>query len=57
MKKYVAILDDGHDFDEMTYYSNFRNKSKDNLEDARRELYTRKGCSAKFWEIIDTYLF
>ena len=55
MKKYVAILDDGHDFDEITYYSKYRNKSKKNLQDAKRELYLTRS-NATYWEIANTYL-
>lgn len=55
MRKYIAVLDDGHDYDEITYYSKYRNRSKKNLQDAKREVYLTRS-HAKCWEIIDTYL-
>lgn len=43
MKKYRACADDGHDYNEFEYYSNFRKNSKKNLEDMKREYKLKYG--------------
>ena len=56
-KLYRAIYDDGHDFGEIEYWSEHRNNSKANLEDAKKELIKKFGWNrAKYLIITQTYL-
>ena len=43
MRKYRACADDGHDFTEFEYYSDYRKNSKKNLEDMKREYKQQHG--------------
>lgn len=36
MRKYLAMLDNGHDYTSIEYYSEHRNGSKANLEDCKK---------------------
>lgn len=42
MRKYLAMLDNGHDYTSIEYYSEHRNGSKANLEDCKREALKSK---------------
>lgn len=50
MRKYRASYDDGHDYGEFEYYSNYRKNSKKNLEDMKRE-YKQQHGYARYKEI------
>ena len=50
MRKYRASYDDGHDYGEFEYYSDYRKNSKKNLEDMKRE-YKQQHGSARYKEI------
>ena len=50
MRKYRASYDDGHDYGEFEYYSNYRKNSKKNLEDMKRE-YKQQHGSTRYKEI------
>ena len=43
MRKYRASYDDGHDYGEFEYYSDYRKNSKENLEDMKREYKLQYG--------------
>lgn len=43
MRKYRASYDDGHDYGEFEYYSNYRKNSRKNLEDMKREYKQQHG--------------
>lgn len=56
-RKYRLIYDDGHDYGEIEYWSEHRNNSKANLEDAKKELARRYGWHrANQLTITQTYL-
>lgn len=47
MKLYRAYWDDGHDYGAFEYYSDYRNGSKRNLEDAMTTFHKKYGYSHK----------
>ena len=54
VRKYMAIIDNGHDTSEVFYESEHRNGSKANLEDANTSIpHWRKKCG---FRVINTYL-
>lgn len=56
MRKYRAIVDDGRDYFEVEFYSEYRANSQKNLEDARQELIKKyRYKHAKNWKIIQIY--
>ena len=56
MRKYLAIYDNGHDSGEFEYYSESRNNSKKNMEDAKKKMKSNYGNSSRNYEIIQTHL-
>ena len=50
MPKYRASYDDGHDYGEFEYHSNYKKNSKKNLEDMKREYKLQHGYT-RFKEI------
>lgn len=54
MRKYRASYDDGHDYGEFEYYSDYRKNSKRNYEDMVNEFQKRYGYR-RFKEIINIY--
>ncbi len=42
-RRYIAFCDDGHDYNEVEFYSAHRANSKANLEDAKKELERKYG--------------
>ena len=58
MKKYLAMLDNGHDYTSIEYYSEHRNGSKANLEDCKKEMVKRWGYkAAQSYKITSTELY
>lgn len=56
-RKYRAIYDDGHDYGEIEYWSEYRNNSKANREDAEKELVKKFGWNrARQLTVVQTYL-
>lgn len=43
LKKYRAFLDDGHDYSEIEFYSQYRANSKKNIEDCERAIISKFG--------------
>ena len=43
MKHYIAFYDDGHDYGEFEYVSDYRNGSKANMRDAKEEFRRKFG--------------
>ena len=43
MRKYRAIYDDGHDYGEFEYYSEYRRNSKKNKEDMNKTFKNKYG--------------
>lgn len=55
MRNYIATIDNGHEFSEIEYTSDYRNESKGNLQDCKDELERRFGWRrASQLEIIKT---
>ena len=42
-RKYIVFYDDGHDFGELVFYSDYRANSRNNLWDARKALIKAYG--------------
>ena len=55
-RRYVAIWDDGHDRGEFKYYSDRRNNSAANRDDAKRAMIRKYGRRAKYQKIVQTWL-
>lgn len=57
-RTYLAIYDNGKGYGEFEYYSEYRNNSKKNLEDARETLYRKYGYNryTRNYEIKQTML-
>ena len=58
MKKYLAMLDNGHDFTSIEYYSEHKNGSKANMEDCKKEIVKKWGYkAAQSYKITSTELY
>lgn len=56
-RRYIARLDDGHDYSTIEYYSTHRAGSKANEEDCRREMRRKYGNRmASTNRIVSVYL-
>lgn len=55
-RKYLARLDNGHDFTEVSFMSEHRRNSIDNEQDLRNELYKKWGKSHRAWKIVEIKL-
>lgn len=57
-RTYLAVYDNGKGFGEFEYYSEYRNHSKANLEDARQTMYNKYGYNryTRSYVIKDTML-
>lgn len=56
-RKYRLIYDDGHDYGEIEYFSEHRNNSKSNREDAEKALVKKFGWNrARHLTITQTFL-
>lgn len=55
MRKYICHCDNGHDYYEFEFCSEYRAKSKKNIEDAKSEHFKRWRIYP--YKIIDIYLY
>lgn len=59
VRKYLAILDDGNNYIDFEYFSEYRNNSKMNMGDLKSDYFMRYGRKAYdkiIWENTKTYL-